>query len=100
MNVTELWEVEKARWEDELWQAQLKLYPNSIRMTIHEVYAWCDAPVEERWRKARWSNVALAMQCPAWVFYKLSPKDTGLRGIRFGVNESEYFSGFNCMKGD
>lgn len=100
MNVTELWEIEKTRWEDELWQAQLEFWPNSIRMTLAEVYKWCDEPVEERWRKVRWSGVALALQYPAGVFYKLTPEDTGLRGIRYGVNGHEYMSGFNCMKGE
>jgi len=100
MNITDLWEVEKARWEDELWEAQLIFWPDSVRMTLTEVYKWCDEPAEEQWRKARWSGVALAMQRPAWVFYKLKPEDTGLRGIRYGVNGHEYFSGFDSLKGE
>ena len=100
MNVTELWEIEKARWEDELWQAQLEFWPNSIPMTLDEVYRWCDEPAEEQWRKARWSGVALALQYPAVVFYKLKPEDRGLRGIRYGVKGHEYMSGFDCMKGE
>jgi hypothetical protein len=87
------------RWEDELWQAQLKFWPNSVRMSLKEVYAWCGEPYENLWRSARWSGVALALQYPAVVFYKLSPKDTGLRGFRYGVNGHEYMSGFDCMKG-
>jgi hypothetical protein len=99
MNMTEVWESEKAGWEAKLWFAQLGFWPNSVRMSLNEVYRWCDEPVEEQWRKARWSGVALALQYPAVVFYKVTPEDKGLRGFRYGLQGHEYASGFNCMKG-
>lgn len=99
-NIIESWEEERSRWESELWFAQLEFWPNSIPMTLDEVYRWCDEPAEERWRKVRWAGVALALQYPAVVFYKLKPEDTGLRGFRYGVHGHEYMSGFDCMKGE
>lgn len=97
---TETWEREKAGWENKLWEAQLKYYPDSVRMTLKEVFLWCNEPEDNEWRSARWVAVALALQHPARVFYKLNSEDTGLRGYRYGFEGYEYFSGFEYMKGD
>lgn len=74
-----------------LWEAQVREYPTSVRMTVEEVYKWCDeqsANTEKRLQ--RWMQVALALQYPSVVFYYL--KGTQYRGVRFGLHGSEYMS--------
>lgn len=79
-----------------LWEAQVREYPSSVRMTIEEVYKWCDENRSAEERLLRWTGVALALQYPNVVFYYVkgfthNPKRI-YRGFRFGLHGSEYMS--------
>ena len=80
----------------DLWAAQLAEWPDSIRLSIHQVYSWCDEGPTVENKKNRWALVALALQWPAAVFYRTSP--TGYRGFRYGVLGHEYMSGFTALE--
>ena len=74
-----------------LWEAQVQEYPKSVRLTIAEVYRWCDEQSDNTEKRLqRYMQVALALQCPSVVFYRI--EGTPYRGFRFGLHGSEYMS--------
>jgi hypothetical protein len=67
-----------------LWQKQLELWPDSRRVPVSEVIM-------------TWNNTATALQYPAVVFYEAGLEADGsyrYKGIRYGLEDSEYLSGF------
>jgi hypothetical protein len=73
-----------------LWEAQLRHFPNSIRLTPTEVFAWCDEPSTDAGKLNRYRQVGLAMQYSAYVFYRI--EGTTYRGIRYGTAGHQYIS--------
>lgn len=74
-----------------LWEAQVREYPKSVLLDIDEVYKWCDEQFDDTEKRLRrWTQVALALQCPNVVFYRI--EGTPYRGFRFGLHGSEYMS--------
>lgn len=122
-----------AKAQEDLWEVQLKEYPDSVRMTLEEVQGRLqeDPPHREahreRWDKRREDftcapeftahrpfeklktisdyqlrmsrSVALcAIQDPCGFFYKCGKTSEGAyrwMGFRYGLEPSQYMSGFN-----
>lgn len=73
-----------------LWAAQLEQYPDSVRLKTYEVFKWCDEPQDPQTRAYRYSQVALAIQYPQVVWYRI--EGTTYRGFRYGVQGHKYVS--------
>lgn len=73
---------------EKLWDAQVREYPKSIRLDIAEVFAWCDEATTTDSRLNRYIQISMALQYPVHVFYRID--GTRYRGVRFGVEGSEY----------
>lgn len=95
--IQEMWAVEKARWEDDLWRAQLEFWPNSVRLSLNDMYNWC-AEGSLAVRSMRWSALALALQYPTVVFYRTNSDPAAPMGFRFGIYGADYASGLSSMK--
>lgn len=80
--------------EAEIWDAQLREFPGSVRLTPVEVFAWCDAAPTTEGRLGRYMQVSMAIQYPSYVFYLI--EGTNYRGFRFGTDGSEYMSMYSC----
>jgi len=76
--------------QDALWESQIRQYPESVRMSIDEVFAWCDEAKTELELASRYMQIAMALQYPVVVFYRI--EGTKYRGFRFGVEGSKYMS--------
>lgn len=73
-----------------LWAAQLEHYPDSVQLKPYEVFNWCDEARDMESRLYRWAQVALAIQYPQVVWYRI--EGTTYRGFRFGVQGHKYAS--------
>lgn len=80
----------EAETVEQLWEAQLREFPNSVRLTPAEVFAWCDEVPAPANRMNRYMQVSMAIQYPLHVFYRI--EGTKYRGFRFGTDGSEYMS--------
>jgi len=76
--------------QDALWESQIREYPESVRMSIDEVFAWCDEAKTGTALHNRYMQIAMALQYPVVVFYRI--EGTKYRGFRFGVEGSKYMS--------
>lgn len=75
-----------------LWEAQLKEWPDSIKLTKGQILDWAmEGPDEYARRKL--ASVACAIQYTRCVFY-LTRAEDGYIGCRFGLDPSYYQSGF------
>jgi hypothetical protein len=120
--------------EDALWQAQLREYPDSRRVSVREAFGWMDETPDLESARAWWDKehpadewpadgalrglerykylndrvtqyrmrmargLALALQFSCFVFYECGKQSDGTyrwRGCRYGVNGSEYLSGYS-----
>ena len=77
-------------YQDALWESQIREYPESVRMSIDEVFAWCDEVSNTTIKLHRYGQIAMALQDPVVVFYRI--EGTKYRGFRFGVDGSKYMS--------
>jgi hypothetical protein len=91
------WINKRMEWECYLWATQLEEYPNSRRMDMQDVYAWCDKGKTDADKLRRYSTVALALQYPVVVFYGLGDRCC-VRGFRYGTDGHEYASGFKILE--
>ena len=74
-----------------LWDVQLREWPNSKRLTVHDMYRWCDAVSNNPHTKlSRYMQISMALQYPACVFYYI--EGTRYMGIRFGLKGHQYMS--------
>lgn len=74
-----------------LIEAQMREWPDSVILTLPEVYKWCDqvgVSVNERLR--RYAQISMALQYPHFVFYRI--EGTTFRGFRYGTEGHEYMS--------
>jgi hypothetical protein len=76
--------------QDALWESQTEEYPGSVRMSIDEVFAWCDEVSNTTAKLHRYMQITMALQYPVVVFYRI--EGTKYRGFRFGVEGSKYNS--------
>jgi len=76
--------------QDALWETQIREYPKSVRMSIEEVYAWCNEAKTGTTLHNRYIQISMALQYPVVVFYRI--EGTKFRGFRYGVDGSEYMS--------
>jgi hypothetical protein len=81
--------MERMKVED-LWEAQQREWPGSVRMSVQEVFEWCDKAESVKQQLHRYVQVAMALQYPAVVFYHL--ENPRYRGFRFGVEGHEYMA--------
>ena len=73
-----------------LWDVQLREWPNSKRLTVHDMYRWCDAVSNTEQKLSRYMQISLALQYPAYVFYYI--EGTRYMGFRFGLKGHQYMS--------
>lgn len=77
-----------------IWAAQLREYPNSIRISNKDMLIWIDkAPLEKQARM--WKKLAMYLtNYPNGVFYRTSDAPDAFVGFRFGLDGGDYFSGW------
>lgn len=80
-----------------LWERQVQEWPGSVRLSVHDVYLWCDEGKSIEERLNRYMQMCMAMQYPSVVFYRI--KSTPWRGFRFGLNGGEYMSMYEVNRG-
>ena len=81
-----------------LWEAQLRIWPESEKISIQEMYRWAEAAPEPGNQLHRWRLIALAMQHPRWIFYRTAPvEQPHWIGCRYGIQASQYLSGFSDL---
>lgn len=73
-----------------LWAAQMREWPGSVRLTPSDVFRWCDAAPNAGAKASRYAQVAMAIQYPTVVWYRI--EDTEYRGFRFGYLGHQYMS--------
>lgn len=73
-----------------LWEAQLEFWPDSVQLDVGEVYQWCAAHHDRDVKLCRWAQIALALQYPNVVWYRI--EGTPYRGFRYGARGNEYAS--------
>ena len=80
--------------KQELWDVQLRNYPESVELPAQQMFRWADGP--ERYlgeARSRWRAIALALNQGGGFFYITDPEN-GFVGYRYGLDGSEYMSGF------
>ena len=80
--------------KQELWDVQLRNYPDSVELPAQQMFRWADGP--ERYlgeARSRWRAIALALNQGGGFFYITDPEN-GFVGYRYGLDGSEYMSGF------
>ena len=73
-----------------LWDVQMHEWPNSTRLTIHDVFRWCDDAKSIEQRLNRYTQISMALQYPVHVFYRI--EGTRYMGIRYGLKGHQYMS--------
>lgn len=73
-----------------LWKAQVAEYPRSVRMSVQDMYEWCDTATTVEDMLSRYRQISMAMQYPSYVFYRI--EGTTFMGFRFGTDGCEYMS--------
>lgn len=73
-----------------LWDVQLREWPNSKRLTVHDMYKWCGAVSKTEQKLSRYMQISMALQYPACVFYYI--EGTRYMGFRFGLKGHQYMS--------
>ena len=73
-----------------LWARQEQVWPGSVRLSVHDVYKWCDEGKNPGDRLSRYMQMCMALQYPNVVFYHLD--NARYRGFRYGLHGSEYMS--------
>lgn len=82
-----------------LWAAQLKEWPDSIELTIRDMYRWADKGKSVEEKLLRYQQLASAMQYSNYIFYATNPEN-GYIGCRYGIKGYQYMSGFGKLNGD
>lgn len=75
---------------EELIEAQMREYPNSVILTPIEVFRWCDEFPDITLKYLRYVEISMAIQYERVIFYRI--EGTKYRGFRFGVQGHEYMS--------
>ena len=81
--------------KQELWDVQLRNYPESVELSAQQMFRWADSP--ERYRgeaRSRWRAIALALNQDGGFFY-ITNSENGYVGYRYGLDGREYMSGFS-----
>ena len=73
-----------------LWDVQMREFPNSTRLTIHDMYKWCDDAKNTEQQLSRYMQISMALQYPVHVFYRI--EGTRYMGFRFGLDGHQYMS--------
>ena len=82
---------------DRLFDAQLREWPNSVRLKPHLLLHWAHTAPNADQRYQRMAALALTTQHPRVLFYITGPEG-GYIGARFGTEPDQYISGFNFYK--
>lgn len=82
-----------------LWQAQLREWPDSVKLTAAEVLEWIYRAKTNEARYVRMSTMASCMQSPKGIFYRTSNRPDAWVGYRYGVQGPSYISGFGRWDG-
>jgi len=95
--------------EEELWEVQLRHWPESRRLTEQEVVDWVFAPgLTGQTQGRRAMMVVIALQNPVRVWYRTHAANTpagamrpegGWMGCRYGKHDGDYISGFDNVNG-
>ena len=72
--------------EQDLWDAQLREFPDSVRVTPGEVVMWAQANL------ARATSVLVTIDHPPGIYYRITHEHGEWRGYRYGVKGEEYVS--------
>jgi len=82
---------------DKLFDAQLREWPNSVRLAPHILLRWAYAAPNADQRFQRMASIAGTTQHPRVVFYITDPEG-GYIGARYGLKPEQYISGFGLYK--
>jgi hypothetical protein len=89
----------------DLWEAQLREWPESIRVTVPEMIEWIDSKRSSKHVRfygehVLWRSMAMCMQHSNGVFYRTSSRPDAHVGFRFGLHGSQYISGWPLWDGE
>jgi hypothetical protein len=89
----------------DLWEAQLREWPESVEVTLNEMNEWTDKL--QRTPKFvltsndnLWRRLAFCMYYPNGIFYRTSDRPNAHVGYRFGIQGNEYMSGWPLWNGE
>jgi hypothetical protein len=82
---------------ERLFAAQLREWPNSLRLLPHTVLQWAYGAPNNDQRFQRMAAIAITTQHSRVLFYITDPKG-GYIGARFGTDPEQYISGFGFYK--
>ena len=82
---------------DALFDAQLREWPNSVRLKPYQLLHWAHSAPNADQRYQRMSAIAMTTQHPRVLFYITDPEG-GYIGARFGTDPEQYRSGFGIYK--
>lgn len=80
---------------EELWEAQLREWPNSEQITVQDAFKWADAGKTVEAKLSRYMQLSMALQYPCVIYYRMDAPTSyngEFRGIRFGMEGHEYMS--------
>ena len=75
---------------DELWEAQLREYPSSVRMSEQDIAMWAYAATTEYSRNHRLAKIGSSLVKPVRVYYRTANRPTAHIGCRYGVDAADY----------
>jgi hypothetical protein len=81
----------------ELLDAQLREWPNSMRLQPYMLLHWAHSAPDADQRYQRMVAIAGTTQHPRVLFYITDPKG-GYIGARYGLEPDQYISGFGFYK--
>ena len=85
-----------------LWEAQLREWPESIRVTVPEMIDWLyKLSRNKRYNSENlWITMALCMLHSNGVFYRTSSRPDAFVGFRHGKQGHQYVSGWPLWNGE
>lgn len=75
---------------DELWDAQLREYPSSVRMSEQDIAMWAYAAVTGYEQQRRLARIGSSLVDPVRVYYRTANRPTAHIGCRYGVDGADY----------
>ena len=82
-----------------LWDAQLKLWPESEKVSLAEMYAWADQGCTIQNKLSRWKLIAMTRQYTNVIFYRTHKTlENCWLGCRYGTKPGDYLSGFSTVE--
>ena len=78
----------------QLWEAQLRAYPDSVKISHKDMLRWvCDAPKDAQ--PALWVGLGVCLaETPNGIFYRTTNDLSAYVGFRYGIEDQNYSGNF------